>query len=81
MFYFFMKAFKTIVIVFLTTILSCLFVYALRIYTYKDGIPVLGYHNVLEDTVKDTYYKDNIYVMRQSTFEEEMKYFYSNYNG
>lgn len=44
----------------------------------KDGLPVLGYHAVVRDDVKETYYANDTYVMSESKFKEQMKYLHDN---
>lgn len=50
--------------------------YVVRYCKYKDGIAILGYHNVLADETKETYFNKNIYVMKESVFEKQMRYLY-----
>ncbi len=45
---------------------------------YKEGIPILGYHNVVSDEDKEKYHKWDIYTMGVSDFEEQMKYLADN---
>ncbi|MEG0822915.1 MAG: polysaccharide deacetylase family protein [Erysipelotrichaceae bacterium] len=53
-------------------------IYAINKYNKRNGIPVLAYHEVVEDNEKNNYYKNNIWVMDKSHFEEQMKYLADN---
>lgn len=47
-----------------------------KILLYQDGIAILGYHQIMDDEQKEMYFKNNIYVMKVSKFEEQMQYLY-----
>ena len=47
-----------------------------KIWLYRDGIAILGYHQIMDDQQKQTYFKNNIYVMKVSSFEKQMQYLY-----
>lgn len=44
----------------------------------KQSIPVLAYHSVQSDDVKEAYYMNNRYVISQSRFESQMAYLSAN---
>ena len=43
---------------------------------YKNGIAILGYHNIVSDEQKENEYKTDIYSMSLSKFEKQMAYLY-----
>ncbi|MEG0313929.1 MAG: polysaccharide deacetylase family protein [Erysipelotrichaceae bacterium] len=65
----------TIIIIIPTIYLS---IYAINKYNKRNGIPVLAYHEVVEDNEKTKYYKNNIWVMNKTHFEQQMKYLADN---
>ena len=81
-FYFMKKLLKrtliTIIIASLIAGLLFVGVNAIMYINARDGLPVLGYHSIVEDEIKDKYYADNIYVMKISEFENHLKYLSEN---
>ncbi len=55
-------------------IIVCTFSLSYAYLRYRDGIAILGYHDVVSDEEKEQYYKDNVWVISESKFEEQMKY-------
>lgn len=47
-------------------------------YINIDGLPILGYHNIVEDDIKKNYFNNNIYYMSKTKFEEQIKYLAEN---
>lgn len=47
-------------------------------YVTRNGLCALAYHGVVSDEEKQTEYKDDIYTLSLSQFEEHMKYLYDN---
>ncbi len=43
-------------------------------YTNYNHVPVLGYHSVVSDTLKDSTYKDDRYTISESTFIRHLDY-------
>lgn len=75
MFYFFMKnSIKNILLLLLSILIVISFSGIVRWHKYKDGLSVLGYHHIVSDEEKQTYYANNIYVMSVTRFEEQLKY-------
>ncbi len=46
--------------------------------TYTDRIPILTFHRLVPNKIKNRYYKDNEWVGSIDTFEEMMEYLYDN---
>lgn len=65
---------KSLLLYFLCLVIVIVCSLSIRYVKYKDGLPILGYHHVVSDEEKAMYYKNNIYVMGLSDFEEQMKY-------
>lgn len=47
-------------------------------YLNIDGLPILGYHGVVDDDTKNTYFSNYIYYMAKSDFEAQMAYLAKN---
>ena len=47
-------------------------------YLNIDGLPILGYHGVVDDDTKNTYFSNYIYYMEKSDFEAQMAYLAKN---
>lgn len=73
------KLIKTISVILCISIIS-LFLIKIVIphYATRDGLCVLAYHGVVSDAEKATIYKDDIYTILVSMFEEHIKYLYDN---
>lgn len=69
-----MNRWKRMVLLCLSIFIVLLLSFSIRYVRYKDGLPILGYHHIVSDEEKQTYYKHNIYVMGLSAFEAQMKY-------
>lgn len=75
MFYFYvMSKMNTMCAVILSVLLVIVTSLTIRYVMYKDGLPILGYHHVVEDEIKEKYFKHNVYVMSVSDFEQQMRY-------
>lgn len=47
-------------------------------YINIDGLPILGYHGVVDDNIKKTYFSNYTYYMAKSNFEKQMAYLAEN---
>lgn len=73
------KALKRVKLLLKITLIIGLVALASTIYLHVstgNGLPVLGYHSVVSDHDKHAYFKNNIYVIGKSQFEDEMEYLY-----
>lgn len=73
------KTLNQLKLILLSALIVLVMMGAVRYVRYKDGLPILGYHEVVSDQDKEMYYKNNIYVMAVSDFEEQMKYLSENH--
>lgn len=53
--------------------------FAFSVYAKSEGIPILGYHSIVEDQDKDEHYANYIYAEKKSVFEKQMKYLYEHH--
>ena len=70
------KIIKTIVLVILIVLFVITGVFIYNHETTKYGIPIIGYHGVVEDVEKEANYKDNHYFLSKSMFQRQMQYLY-----
>lgn len=61
----------------LVVIILCLI--SLNVHAKENGIPVIGYHAVVDDDEKEQKYPHYIYAMKKSAFEKQMRYLYENH--
>lgn len=48
-------------------------------YQTKDGLCIVGYHNIVSDEEKENKYADNRYVLSESQFRRHMEYLYQHH--
>lgn len=77
-----MKTIKKVICFLLCAYLAIGLIWAAKIaiihYLNVDGLPVLGYHDIVSDEDKEKNYKHDIYHMSISEFEKQMQYLYEN---
>ena len=77
-----MKTIKKVICFLLCAYLAIGLIWAAKIaiihYLNVDGLPVLGYHDIVSDEDKEKNYKHDIYHMSISKFEKQMQYLYEN---
>lgn len=71
---------KKLIIIFICFIIFIPFsTLLIKHYQSKDGLPIIGYHNVVSDEDKETKYKSNRYTLSVSQFKEHMQYLYDHH--
>jgi peptidoglycan/xylan/chitin deacetylase (PgdA/CDA1 family) len=63
----------------LILVIACGVLVSFSVYAKGQGVPVLGYHSIVEDKDKDRYFSNYIYAEKKSQFEKQIKYLYENH--